>query len=252
MGDQDKDKNVEKPDVVQKVCDELWLHQTERTVHVIAPRLCSVVMVGSKVQVPRLWPIITKLIIIWARVIKSHELPKVVSYQGVQVTKRQAMSDSYGSDYDLLSQDKYMVCLSQGMSRKEPRIVLVKPRSREGSVSERLCNVRLYDARDELVIVYETIKKLCIRSHVSKCLGIFSFLFLNTLPSVALSTCIGSGVVSEGLVVGSGGFAKGLGGGLSALIRLLSIDVDSADDVDQFLEYSVDRSSSICRVDDVD
>ena len=28
----------------------------------------------------------------------------------------------------------------------------------------------------------------------------------------------------EGLVVGSGGFAKGLGGGLSVLIRLLSID----------------------------
>ena len=28
----------------------------------------------------------------------------------------------------------------------------------------------------------------------------------------------------EGLVVGSGGFPKGLGGGMSALIRLLSID----------------------------
>ncbi|WZZ03251.1 hypothetical protein YC2023_089172 [Brassica napus] len=57
-----------------------------------------------------------------------------------------------------------------------------------------------------------------------RCLGIFSFLFLNTLPSVASSTCIGSGVVSEGLGVGSGGFAKGLGGGRSALIRSLSID----------------------------
>ena len=55
-------------------------------------------------------------------------------------------------------------------------------------------------------------------------LGIFSFLFLNLLPSVASSTFIGFGVVYEGLVVGSGGFAKGLGGGLSALIRLLSID----------------------------
>ncbi|CAN7105399.1 unnamed protein product, partial [Brassica rapa subsp. narinosa] len=42
------------------------------------------------------------------------------------------------------------------------------PRSWEGSVSERLCNVWLDDARDELVIVYETIKKLCIGSHVSK------------------------------------------------------------------------------------
>ncbi|WZZ15293.1 hypothetical protein YC2023_108382 [Brassica napus] len=51
---------------------------------------------------------------------------------------------------------------------QELRMVLVKPRSREGSVSERLCNVWLDDARDELVIVYETVKKLCIESHVSK------------------------------------------------------------------------------------
>ncbi|WZZ15632.1 hypothetical protein YC2023_108721 [Brassica napus] len=51
---------------------------------------------------------------------------------------------------------------------QELRMVLVKPRSREGSVSERLCNVWLDDTRDELVIVYETIKKLCIGSHVSK------------------------------------------------------------------------------------
>ena len=51
---------------------------------------------------------------------------------------------------------------------QELRMVLVKPRSREGSVSERLCNVWLDDTRDELVIVYETVKKLCIESHVSK------------------------------------------------------------------------------------
>ena len=42
-----------------------------------------------------------------------------------------------------------------------------KARSREGSVSERLCNVWLDDTRDELVIVYVTVKKLCIESHVS-------------------------------------------------------------------------------------
>ena len=47
-------------------------------------------------------------------------------------------------------------------------MVLVKPRSREGSVSERLCNVWLDDDTDELVIVYETVKKLCFGSHVSK------------------------------------------------------------------------------------
>ncbi|CAG7894751.1 unnamed protein product [Brassica rapa] len=58
----------------------------------------------------------------------------------------------------------YMI-LSQGV---ELRMVLVKPRSREGSVSERLCNVWVDEARDELVIVYKTVKKLCIGSHVSK------------------------------------------------------------------------------------
>ncbi|KAG5388772.1 hypothetical protein IGI04_030313 [Brassica rapa subsp. trilocularis] len=53
-----------------------------------------------------------------------------------------------------------------GCGRQELRSLLVKPRSREGSVSERLCNVWLDDARDELVIVYETIKKLCVGSHI--------------------------------------------------------------------------------------
>ncbi|KAL0663794.1 hypothetical protein Bca4012_100631 [Brassica carinata] len=40
MGDQDKEKNVENPEVVQKVCDGPLLHQTEQTVHAIAQRLC--------------------------------------------------------------------------------------------------------------------------------------------------------------------------------------------------------------------
>ncbi|CAG7876409.1 unnamed protein product [Brassica rapa] len=35
-------KSMENPDVVHKVCDGPWLHQTERTVHATAPRLCSV------------------------------------------------------------------------------------------------------------------------------------------------------------------------------------------------------------------
>ncbi|WZZ08348.1 hypothetical protein YC2023_094270 [Brassica napus] len=42
MGDQDKEKSMENPDVVHKVCDGPWLHQTERTVHATAPRLWSV------------------------------------------------------------------------------------------------------------------------------------------------------------------------------------------------------------------
>ena len=33
---------MENPDVVHKVCDGPWLHQTERTVHATAPRLWSV------------------------------------------------------------------------------------------------------------------------------------------------------------------------------------------------------------------
>ncbi|WZY99905.1 hypothetical protein YC2023_072234 [Brassica napus] len=42
MGDQDKEKSMENPAVVHKVCDGPWLHQIERTVHETAPRLCSV------------------------------------------------------------------------------------------------------------------------------------------------------------------------------------------------------------------
>ncbi|WZZ26239.1 hypothetical protein YC2023_009641 [Brassica napus] len=150
MGDQDKEKNVEDPEVVQK----------------------------SKGHVPRTWPFITKPLALtrvgyadgsnrtmdWAVGIngwtcpKRHELPKVVS-------------DPYGPVYDLLSQDMVHGLpkpRKSRMVRSELRMVLVKPRSREGSVSERLCNVWLDDARDELVIVYETVKKLCIGSHVSK------------------------------------------------------------------------------------
>ncbi|KAF2597704.1 hypothetical protein F2Q68_00010250 [Brassica cretica] len=71
-------------------------------------------------------------------------------------------------------------------------------------------------------------------------LGIFSFLFLNLLPSVSSSTRIGSAVVCEGLVVGSGGFAKGLGGGLSALIRLLSIEDQRSTSLDAAAFTSTD------------
>ncbi|KAF3611351.1 hypothetical protein DY000_02045972 [Brassica cretica] len=40
MGDRDQEKNMENPDTVQKVRGGQGLHQTERTVLVIAPRLC--------------------------------------------------------------------------------------------------------------------------------------------------------------------------------------------------------------------
>ncbi|WZY87379.1 hypothetical protein YC2023_033763 [Brassica napus] len=154
MGDQDKEKSMENPDVVHK------LGMTQM-----------------------------------ARVVKSHECPKVVSCQRVSGTKGcqgpkgtsyqrlrtskgtrtkrhdwpkgacskrclsgQVRTNPYGSAYGLSSKKRF----------QELRMVLVKPRSREGSVSERLCNVWIDDARDELVIVYETVKKLCIESHVSK------------------------------------------------------------------------------------
>ena len=47
-------------------------------------------------------------------------------------------------------------------------VVVSGTKDGSGQASERLCNVWLDDARDELVIVYETVKKLCIESHVSK------------------------------------------------------------------------------------
>ncbi|KAF3550574.1 hypothetical protein DY000_02002362 [Brassica cretica] len=163
MGDRDHEKNMENPDTVQKVRGGLGLHQTERTVLVIAPWLCPRDTSLDLAVHNRTASLDTGRLCGWfdshhrlggwakrlvmsqkARVAKSHELPKVVSCQRSRVTK--------GCE----------------MPKGELRMVLVKPRSREGSVSERLCNVWLDDARDELVIVYETVKKLCIGSHVSK------------------------------------------------------------------------------------
>ncbi|KAF2576724.1 hypothetical protein F2Q70_00002770 [Brassica cretica] len=267
MGDREQEKNMENPDTVQKVCGGLWLHQTERTVLVIAPRLCPRDTSLDLAVHHRTTSLDTGRLCGWfdshhglggwakrlvmsqkARVAKGHELPKVVSCQRSRVTKgcempkgvsnqrlrtsrvtrtkrykdQELVSDPYGSVYALLSQDRFTVCLSQGPRpdqvrksvgplswtsigpvkprfypvrriglRSDPelfvcsvylswtvylilgqgvelRMVLVKPRSRKGSVSERLCNVWLDDARDELVIVYKTVKKLCIGSHVSK------------------------------------------------------------------------------------
>ncbi|KAF3549997.1 hypothetical protein DY000_02007328 [Brassica cretica] len=55
------------------------------------------------------------------------------------------------------------------------------------------------------------------------CLATFSFLFLKVLPIGALSTSIGSGASYECVLLVSGGLAKGLGCGLSAVIRAMSI-----------------------------
>ncbi|CAG7863131.1 unnamed protein product [Brassica rapa] len=120
MGDQDKEKSMENPDVVLKVSGLHWP---------VAPRFYPVRRIG-----------------LWGR------------SRSVRVFCLSIL------DYlsDSRSRGGWLNDLGYG------RMVLVKQRSREGSVTERLCNVWLDDARDELVIVYETVKKLCIESHVSK------------------------------------------------------------------------------------
>lgn len=42
---------------------------------------------------------------------------------------------------------------------------MVKPRSREDSISERLCGVWVDRVRNELIIAYSTNCKFCIGSH---------------------------------------------------------------------------------------
>ncbi|KAF3587230.1 hypothetical protein F2Q69_00029983 [Brassica cretica] len=56
-----------------------------------------------------------------------------------------------------------------------------------------------------------------------RCLATFSFFFLNVLPIGALSNSIGAVASSECVLVVPGGLAEGLGCGLSALIRAMSI-----------------------------
>ncbi|KAF2582426.1 hypothetical protein F2Q68_00004542 [Brassica cretica] len=161
MGDQDKEKNMENPDVDQKVCDGPWLHQSERTVHVIAPWLWSVpkshlihLICFNSFLFSSLWLYTKGTSCQRSRVAKGWELPKGVSSQKVRDTKgyehqkvqgprgtndqrsacpkwyllMQVLSDPYGSVYDLLSQDKYTVCLGQGLRPDQVRIS-VRPSS---------------------------------------------------------------------------------------------------------------------------
>ncbi|KAL0825804.1 hypothetical protein Bca101_049481 [Brassica carinata] len=141
MGDQDKEKNVENPEVVQKPTG-LGLRLTRP--------FGSRPKAGSCKEV--CWAI----------------EPDFMDRSHLNYIRLNGLV--FGDDPDLFVCSAYLfwivyLILSQGV---ELRMVLVKPRSGEGSVSERLCNVWLDDARDELVIVYETVKKLCIGSHVSK------------------------------------------------------------------------------------
>ncbi|KAF2589262.1 hypothetical protein F2Q70_00038709 [Brassica cretica] len=170
MGNHGKEKNVENPDVVSKAGHIL-------TANLDTGRLCG--WSGSFQR----WGGGTERLGMTqrARVTKSHELPKVVSCQRVQVTKRfcpilmgQSMNckvkKMHGSFNRTMSRKDMIDTfrLSVIILIEELRMVLVKPRSREGSVSERLCSVWLDDAREEMVIVYEIVHKLCIGSHVSK------------------------------------------------------------------------------------
>ncbi|KAG2283596.1 hypothetical protein Bca52824_054816 [Brassica carinata] len=164
MGDQEQEKNMENPDTVQKVRGGLWLHQTARTVLVIEPRLCprdTSLDLADHNQIANL------------DTGRLDGRPVALRFHPV---RRIGLRDDPAVRVFCLS---ILDCLSDstsrggwlndlGYGRQELRMVLAKPRSREGSVSEMLCNVWLDDARDELVIVYETIKKLFVGSHVSK------------------------------------------------------------------------------------
>ncbi|CAG7863511.1 unnamed protein product [Brassica rapa] len=125
MGDRKQEKYMENPDTVQKT-----LVGSNRTIDWV---------VGLNG-----WSCSQE-----ARVAKDHELPRVVNsirmdglVFGTIRTVRlfclsilDCLSDSKSRGGDWLN--------DLGFGRQELRMVLVKPRSREGSVSERLCNVWL-------------------------------------------------------------------------------------------------------------
>ncbi|KAG5377692.1 hypothetical protein IGI04_025534 [Brassica rapa subsp. trilocularis] len=48
----------------------------------------------------------------------------------------------------------------------ELRLILVKPRSRENSINERLCSVRVDHVRNKLITAYRTHCNFCIGSHL--------------------------------------------------------------------------------------
>ncbi|KAF3537883.1 hypothetical protein F2Q69_00021615 [Brassica cretica] len=132
MGDRDLEKNMDNPDTVQKVCGGPWLHQTEWTVLVIAPRLCPRDASLDLADHNQTTNLDTGMSCQRARVTKGCEFPKGVSNQRVRVAKgyehqevqgprgtqerrgacskrcllRQVVSDPYGSVYDWISQDK--------------------------------------------------------------------------------------------------------------------------------------------------
>ncbi|KAF8074359.1 hypothetical protein N665_1108s0001 [Sinapis alba] len=56
--------------------------------------------------------------------------------------------------------DKNMENPETGSKFQVRRLIVVKPRSHEDSVSEMLCGVRLDDVRNELLIVYETVRRI--------------------------------------------------------------------------------------------
>ncbi|KAF3566992.1 hypothetical protein DY000_02014503 [Brassica cretica] len=185
MGDQDKEKNMENLDVVQKA-RVVMSHELPKVVS------CQRVQVIKRYEIPKVTN--TKRYEDQeGRVARSDRLLKP-SGLGLRLTQpigsrpkagsgkevRWAIEPDFmgRSNLDSIRLDGLVfgairICSCGSYSfmiilTEEKRMVLVKPRSREGSVSERLCNVWLDDVRDELVIVYETIKKLCIGSHVSK------------------------------------------------------------------------------------
>ncbi|KAF3537882.1 hypothetical protein F2Q69_00021616 [Brassica cretica] len=99
MGDRDLEKNMENPDTVQKVCGGPWLHQTERTVLVIALRLCPRDTSLDLADHNQTANLDTCQLCGW---FESHHRLGGWSKRLCPIHN------------DWLSQDKYMVCLSQG------------------------------------------------------------------------------------------------------------------------------------------
>ncbi|KAG2298940.1 hypothetical protein Bca52824_035412 [Brassica carinata] len=138
MGDHDKGKRVEEPGVETKF--KSYLVMVDWIECWISPKGTSA---------------------------KSHVLPRVMRVQRVRVAEElrvpKAGVESQGR-FVHNQPDWAWASLWPGESRlsanQELRMVVVKPRSREDSFSERLASVWLDNIREELVIVYETVNKL--------------------------------------------------------------------------------------------
>ncbi|KAG2324222.1 hypothetical protein Bca52824_006950 [Brassica carinata] len=176
MGDHDKGKRVEEPGIETKVWKEPWFDRSLRLVH--APNLGSVRSMSESDPPTRLIRFSSsplshdtrkdvmfgynRAMVGWIECrsvqgvqdAKGHVLPRVMRVQ--RVPRVEELLDPK-PDWAWAS---LWPKVKQGRANQELRMVVVKPRSREDSVSERLASVWLDNIREELVIVYETVNKI--------------------------------------------------------------------------------------------